>query len=101
MSHVILVVTDMYKGRKFRWTNRVRNEEVLQRVKEERKFLHTKRRKADWIGHIFAKNGLLKHVIEVKIEGTIEVKEDEKEDVSTYWMTFRKGEDTGNLKKKQ
>jgi hypothetical protein len=81
----------MYKGRKeFRWTDRVRNEEVLHRVKEERKFLHTTRRKADWIGHIFFKNGLLKHVIGVKIEGTIEVKEDEKEDVSIYWMTLRK-----------
>jgi hypothetical protein len=35
------------------WSNRVRNEEVLHRVKEERNILHTiKRRKANWIGHI-------------------------------------------------
>jgi hypothetical protein len=34
-------------------TNRVRNEEVLHRVKEERNIVHTiKRRKANWIGHI-------------------------------------------------
>ena len=34
------------------WTDRVRNEEVLHGVKEERNILHTrKRRKADWIGH--------------------------------------------------
>jgi len=67
----------------------------------ERKFLHTRRRKADWIGHIFIKKGLLKQVIEVKIEGRIEVREDEKEDVSIYWMTLRKGGDTGNLTRKQ
>jgi hypothetical protein len=46
-------------------TNRVRNEEVLHRVKEERNILHTiKRRKANWIGHILRTNCLLKHVIE-------------------------------------
>jgi hypothetical protein len=32
------------------WTDRVRNEEVLHRVKEERNILRTvKRRKANWI----------------------------------------------------
>jgi len=77
----------------------VRNEEVLHRVTEGKKSLHTTRRKADWIGHIFVKNGLLKHVIEVKVEGRIEVTEDEK-DVSIYWMILRKGKDTGNLKRK-
>jgi coproporphyrinogen III oxidase len=49
------------------WTDRVRNEEVLQRVKEERNIVHTvKRRKANWIGHILRRNCLLKHVIEGK-----------------------------------
>jgi hypothetical protein len=39
---------------KISWTDRVRNEEVLHRVKEERNILHTiNRRKANWIGHIF------------------------------------------------
>jgi hypothetical protein len=57
------------------WTDRVRNEEVLQRVKEENKFLQTiKRRKLDWIGHILRRNCRLRHVIERKIEGMIEVK---------------------------
>jgi hypothetical protein len=56
---------------KISWTDRVRNEEVLQRVKEERNIVHTiKRRKANWIGHILRGNWLLKHVIEGKIEGT-------------------------------
>ena len=38
------------------------------------------------------------HVIEGKKEGRIEVTEDEEEDVSSYYMTLRKGEDTGNWK---
>jgi len=42
----------------------VRNEEVLQRVKEEGNILHTiNRRKSNWIGHILRRNCLLKHVI--------------------------------------
>jgi hypothetical protein len=46
-------------------SNRVRNEEVLHRVKEERNIVHTiKRRKANWIGHILRRNCLLIHVIE-------------------------------------
>jgi hypothetical protein len=41
---------------------------------EERNILHTvKRRKANWIGHILRRNCLLKHVIEGKKEGRIEV----------------------------
>jgi hypothetical protein len=56
------------------WNDRVRNEEVLHRVKEERNILHTiKRRKANWIGHILRRNCLLKHVIEGKLEGRIEM----------------------------
>jgi replicative superfamily II helicase len=59
---------------KISWTNRVRNEEVLQRVKEERNIVHRiKRRNANWIGHILHRNCFLKHVIEGKIEGGIEV----------------------------
>jgi hypothetical protein len=72
---------------KIGWTDRVRNEEVLQRVKEERNIVHTiKRRKADWIGHILCRNCFLKHVIEGKLEGRIEMRDDEEEDVSVYWM---------------
>jgi hypothetical protein len=52
----------------------VRNEEVLHRVKEERNIVHTiKRRKANWIGHILRRDCLLKHVIEGKLEGRIEM----------------------------
>jgi hypothetical protein len=59
---------------KIGWTDRVRNEEVLHRVKEERNIIPTiKRRKVNWIGHILRRNCLLKHVIEGKLEGRIEI----------------------------
>jgi hypothetical protein len=54
---------------KISWTNRVRNEEVLLRVSEQRNIIHKiKRRKDNWIGHILRRNCLLKHIIEGKIE---------------------------------
>jgi hypothetical protein len=54
----------------------VRNEELLHRIKEERNILRTIRRtKANWIGHIVRRNCFVKHVIEGKIEGRIEVTE--------------------------
>jgi hypothetical protein len=50
---------------KIRWTDRVRNQAVLQRVKQERNILHTvTRMKGNWIGHILRRNCLLKHTIE-------------------------------------
>jgi hypothetical protein len=55
-------------------TDRVRNEEVLHRVKDEQNIVHTiKRRKANWIGHILRRNCLLKHVIEGNLERNIEM----------------------------
>jgi len=43
----------------------LRNEEILQIVKEDRNIIYTmKRSKYDWIGHILHWNRLLKHVIE-------------------------------------
>jgi len=56
------------------WTDHVRNEEVLLRVKEQRNILHEiRKRKAKWIGHILRRNCLLQPVIEGKIKGEIEV----------------------------
>jgi hypothetical protein len=56
------------------WTDRVRNEEVLLRVKELRNILHEiSEQKANWIGHILRRNCLLQWVIEGKIKGGIEV----------------------------
>ena len=58
------------------WVDHVRNDEVLQRVKEERNVLQPiKRRKFNWIGKILRSNCLLKHFTEGKIGGRIEVTE--------------------------
>jgi hypothetical protein len=52
----------------------VRNEEVLCRVNEQRNILHKIRKwKANWIVHILWRKCLLKHVIEGKIKGKIEM----------------------------
>jgi hypothetical protein len=57
---------------KVSWTDHVRNEDVLLRVKEKRNILHEiRKRKANWIGHILRRNGLLQRVIEGKIQGGI------------------------------
>jgi hypothetical protein len=52
------------------WTDRVRNEEVLLRIKGQRIILRgISKRKANWIGHIFHRNCFLQRVIEGKIKG--------------------------------
>jgi hypothetical protein len=59
---------------KISWTDRVTNEEVLLRVKEQRNIVHeVSKRKANWIGGILRRNCLLQQVIEGKIKGGIEV----------------------------
>ena len=57
---------------KISWTEHVRNEEVLLRVKEQRNIRHEiSKRQANWIGHILRRNCLLQRVIEGKIKGRI------------------------------
>jgi hypothetical protein len=52
---------------KISWTDQVRNEIVLLRVKEQRNILHeTSKRKANWIGHVLGRNCLLNQAIEGK-----------------------------------
>jgi hypothetical protein len=42
---------------KISWTEHVRNEEVLLRIKEQRNILHEiSKRKTNWIGHILPRN---------------------------------------------
>jgi hypothetical protein len=54
---------------KISWTEHVRNEEALLRVKKQRNILHEiSKRKANWIGHILRRNCLLQQVIEGKIK---------------------------------
>jgi len=57
------------------WTDRVRNEKVLviHTFKEKRSVLQTKRRTANWIGHILNRNCHLKQVFGGKIGGRIAV----------------------------
>jgi hypothetical protein len=60
--------------KKISWTDHVRNEEVLLRIKEQRNILNEiSKRKANWIGHILRRNCLLQQVIEGKIKEGIEV----------------------------
>jgi len=55
---------------KISWTDHVKNEEVLLRVKEQRNTLHEiSKRKANCMGHILRRNCLLQRVIEGKIQG--------------------------------
>jgi hypothetical protein len=59
---------------KIGWTDHVRNEDVLLRVKEQRNILHEiRKRNANWIGYILRRNCLLQGVTEGKIQGGIKV----------------------------
>ena len=59
---------------KISWTDHVRNEEVLLRVKEQRNIIHEiRKRKTNWIGHILSRNCLLQRVIEGKTQQGIDV----------------------------
>jgi hypothetical protein len=59
---------------KISWTDLVRNEDVLLRVKEQRNILHEiRKRKVNWIGHILRRNCILQRVTEGKIQSGIEV----------------------------
>jgi hypothetical protein len=59
---------------KISWTDHVRNEAVLLRVKEQRNVLHElSKRKANWIGYILRRNYFLQRDIEGKTIGRIEV----------------------------
>ena len=65
---------------KISWAVRVRNGELLHRVKDESNIVHTvKIRKANWVGYIWLRNCFLKYVI----EGNTEVWKYEEEDVSS------------------
>jgi hypothetical protein len=59
---------------KISWTDHVRNEEILIRVKEQGNILHeSSKRKVNWIGSILRRNCFLRQVIEGKVKGGIEV----------------------------
>ena len=55
---------------KVSYKDHVTNEEVLKRVDEERSFMKSiVNRKKNWIGHVLRGEGLLKLVIEGRLEG--------------------------------
>ena len=77
--------------------NHARND-TLYRGKEDRNILHEiKRRMVNWIGHNWHSNCHLNHVIEGKIEGRTDAT---RRRGRSYGITLRKGEDTGNWKRK-
>lgn len=53
------------------WTDRVRNKKSLHSVKKRKQYptCNTRKRKANWLGHILCRNCLLEHVTEGKIGG--------------------------------
>ena len=57
--------------------NHAKGSDVLHRVNQLRNILHTKKKKeikkATWIVHILRRNCLVKHIMEGKIEGELEV----------------------------
>jgi hypothetical protein len=58
------------------WTDHVRNEEVLLRLKRQKNIPNEiTKRNANWIGQILRRNCLLQHFMEGKIKGGIEVTE--------------------------
>ena len=55
-----------------KWSDKVRNEEVLRRVGEKREILRTiKNRKRNWLGHILIRDCLQRRIKKGKLEGRI------------------------------
>ena len=55
---------------KISWTYKITNEDVLERIGSDRQLINTLRnRKKSWIGHVLGGDGLLKEVIEGRMEG--------------------------------
>ena len=54
------------------WQDKIRNDEVLTRIGQERELLKTIRhRKALWMGHALRKNGIVNDVLEGTVEGDV------------------------------
>ena len=59
---------------KISWTDRVKNELVLQRVEEQRNIVHkTKQRNVNWFRYILRRNCLPIYVIQINMEGRMGV----------------------------
>ena len=54
---------------KISWTDKITNEEVLERVGTDKQLIYALRnRKKSWIGHVLRGDDLLKEVIEERME---------------------------------
>ncbi|KAI5752247.1 hypothetical protein M8J77_015168 [Diaphorina citri] len=54
-----------------KWSDKIRNEEVLRRVEEERNIVKTiKKRKASWVGHILRRDCIQRKIMDIKFEGS-------------------------------
>ncbi|KAJ4428641.1 hypothetical protein ANN_24686 [Periplaneta americana] len=60
---------DERRMERVKWTDRIRNEAVLERVSEERMMLKLIRRKRNWLGHWLRINCLLKDALEGMVNG--------------------------------
>ena len=59
---------------KIKWTDRITNDEVFQRVKEERLLLKLKKkRRHSWIGHTMRHNEFVVNILEGAISGKKDV----------------------------
>jgi hypothetical protein len=77
------------------WTDHVKNEEVLLRVKEQRIILYEIRtRKANCFGYILRRNCLIQRVIKGKIQNWIEMRGRQGRRCRKLLDDSRKGEDT-------
>ena len=55
---------------KIKWTHRITNEEVFQRIREERLLLKiSNNRRHSWIGHIIRHNEFVVNILEEAISG--------------------------------
>jgi hypothetical protein len=77
VDQVHLVSFEMWCWRRMEeisWTDHVRNEDVLLRVKEQRNVLYEIRKwKGSWICRVFRRNCILQRVTEGEMQGRIEV----------------------------
>ena len=62
----------MWRGlEKISWRDKIRNDEMLARVKEEKCLIRTiRQRQTNWVGHVLRREGLLREVIEGRVKGT-------------------------------
>src|SRR3989442_1673378 len=62
----------LWRGlKKISWGDKICNDEVFARVKEERCLIRTiRQRQKNWIGHVLRSEGLLRDVMEGRVKGT-------------------------------